>query len=240
MAARLASCGRGRLGSDVSRAPTILAAATLVARRGRDLLEAARREHAQALIFGNDALGLRVGVDVALLDQEPALALKIVATLEPHQRPSTLQLLTVEAEFDLALAIARLDIGHRHPGAVVPHHHRAAAVLTLGDVALEVGVIERMVLDVDGEAPHLGIEARPLGDRPALEDPADLEPEVVVERAGAVFLDHEPIAAGDHPARLGLGRAGEIALAAIGRELALAGGPTSRAFGNSSWHPRRY
>ena len=59
------------------------------------------------------------------------------------------------------------------------------------DHALEVEILDRVVLDVDGHPPNAGIEGRPLGDRPAHEDAVDLEPEVVVETRGAVSLDDE-------------------------------------------------
>ena len=61
-----------------------------------------------------------------------------------------------------------MRIAHRLPGALVPQHHRAAAVLALGDRALELAVVERMVLDVHGEALVGRIGRGPLGDRPAL------------------------------------------------------------------------
>jgi hypothetical protein len=38
------------------------------------------------------------------------------------------------------------------PVAAIPQHHRAAAVLALGDGALEVAIVERMILDLHGQA----------------------------------------------------------------------------------------
>ena len=77
------------------------------------------------------------------------------------------------------------------PGAAVPHDHVAAAVLAARDHALEVGVVERVVLDVDREVPRRGIEGQALRHRPAHEHAVDLEPEVVVQTAGAMPLHHE-------------------------------------------------
>ena len=53
------------------------------------------------------------------------------------------------------------------PEAAIPQHDGAAAILALGDRALEVAVVERMVLDLDGEALVVRIERRALGHRPA-------------------------------------------------------------------------
>src|SRR5690606_23324456 len=61
--------------------------------------------------------------------------------------------------------------------------------------AFEIGVLDRVVLDVHGEGSHLGVERRALGDRPAGQRPVDLEPQVVVEPPGPVPLDDEEPAA---------------------------------------------
>jgi len=46
-----------------------------------------------------------------------------------------------------------------------------------------------VILDVHGQALVGGIEARPLRYRPALEDPFELEPEVVVKACRGVLLN---------------------------------------------------
>jgi hypothetical protein len=56
----------------------------------------------------------------------------------------------------------RIAVGR--PSAAIPDHHGAAAILALGDGALERVVFDRMVLDVDREALFVGIEAWPAGD----------------------------------------------------------------------------
>src|SRR5581483_6074855 len=92
-----------------------------------------------------------------------------------------------------------------------------------GDHALEVEVVEGMVLDVDGQPAGLRIERRPFGDGPTGQDAGDLEPEVVVEPAGPVALHHETLLAArwPPPAPAGrLGGAGEVALGPVGGQLA--------------------
>ena len=76
--------------------------------------------------------------------------------------------------------------------AAIPDLDRAGAVLTGRDLALEVGVVERVILDVHRQVPLAGRERHPLRDGPAREHPVALEPEVVVQPARGVALDDEP------------------------------------------------
>ena len=95
-----------------------------------------------------------------------------------------------------------------HPRAVVPDDDVPAAVLAVRDDPLEVEVLDGVVLDVHREVADLRIQGEALGHGPAHEHAVDLEPEVVVQRAGPVTLDHEARRA---VARHRLGRAGRLA-----------------------------
>ena len=75
--------------------------------------------------------------------------------------------------------------------AGVPDGDVPAAVLALGDGALEGAVLEGMVLGLHGQAVHVRLERRPLGHRPGDQHPLVLEAEVVVQARGVVLLDHE-------------------------------------------------
>jgi hypothetical protein len=72
-------------------------------------------------------------------------------------------------------------IADRLPRATVPQEDGSTAVLALGDDALEVTVLERMILDVHRQALVGRIQARALRDSPALQDPFELEPKVIVK-----------------------------------------------------------
>ena len=76
-------------------------------------------------------------------------------------------------------------------GAAVPDLHRSRAVVAGRNLTLEAPVRERVILDVDGEVLRAGLERHALGNGPARERAVPLEPEVVVEPAGVVPLDHE-------------------------------------------------
>ena len=75
-------------------------------------------------------------------------------------------------------------------GPGVPHDHGTGPV-ALADHALEVGVVERVVLHLDREALLARVGRGSLRHRPRAQRPVDLEPEVVVEPRGVVLLDHE-------------------------------------------------
>ena len=75
--------------------------------------------------------------------------------------------------------------------AVVPDLDRAGAVLALRDLALELRVLDRVVLDVDGEVLLAGLERHALRHRPGRERAVALEAEVVVEPPRVVALDDE-------------------------------------------------
>ena len=103
-------------------------------------------------------------------------------------------------------------------GSPVPDLDRAGAVLPGRDLALEVAVVERVILDVHRQVPLAERERDALRHRPAQEHPVPLEAEVVVEAAGGVALDDEA----ERVARLaspnGSGVRFGIALLAIGVE----------------------
>ena len=159
----------------------------------------------------------RLRVRVRLVDEQPLVA---VVALEgstaatparPDDREAALQLLAVEGELQFAVGdgLAAVQGGRLGlPGAPVPDDHVAGAVLLRRDDSFEIEVFDRVVLDVDGHPPDLGVEAWALGDGPRDEDAVDLEAEVVVEPCRSMPLDDEPPAAtagrgGDVRRRLG-------------------------------------
>ena len=85
-------------------------------------------------------------------------------------------------------------IAMRDPLALVPDDHRTGAVLALGDDALERGVVERVVLDMDGQPLLRRVEARPARHRPAPQHAVMLQPEIVVQPRRIVLLDDEDAA----------------------------------------------
>ena len=180
--------------------------------------EATERSCARMLVAVAFAL-----IAVVPLDQQPVGALAALAVMaQAHEHPAALQLLADQREFELALAQRLGGIAVRGPEAAVPQHHRAAAILALGDGAFEVAVVERVVLGLDGKALVLGVEREALGDGPGLEDAIELEAQVIVQARGGVLLDDKAGVLGGSDLRRSarLRRLREIALALVEGKLA--------------------
>ena len=76
-----------------------------------------------------------------------------------YQGPRFLQAGAFEAHGQTAVPLLLDEL----VGPLVPDLDRAGAVLPLGDLALELRVLERMVLDVDSEVLLAGLERHPFG-----------------------------------------------------------------------------
>ena len=82
------------------------------------------------------------------------------STVVRHQHPAAMELLAVQREFQVALFKTLFGIV-AVPGAAIPELHGAAAVLALRDVAFEIAVIERVILDLDRQPLVVGVERGP-------------------------------------------------------------------------------
>ena len=196
-----------------------------LARRSRRVGGEPRRDAVANLVVrqpGLHARGMVLGVPAAdrglvlLLQHEPSLA--AIVGIGPDDRVAAVEALAAQDELDLALAKA--DAGGRLawlglPGSPVPDDDVSPAVLLRRDDALEVEVLDRVVLGAHRQAADLRVEGRPLRDGPADEDAVDLEAEVVVQRRRAMALNREAAAALDDLARGRLGSPPEVALAPI-------------------------
>src|SRR2546429_542467 len=166
------------------------------------------REHRFGIALGRLRLA---GVFVGLLQEEPVPVL----AAHPGQGPSPLQLVAEQLELELAardLLAGRLWFQKLEP-AGVPHDRRPGPIAALGNDAFEVGVLDGMVFDVHGQTLLVRAHRGPLGHGPALQHAVDLQPQIVVEPARRVLVDHEPAAAGRAGPAEGLGGRGRFALA---------------------------
>ena len=131
-----------------------------------------------------------LGELVAMLDQQPVVAPGFeLIVLHPHQHPAAMQFLAVQAEFEIALGQHLVGVAFRRPGAAVPQHHRAAAILALGNGALEVAVIEGMVFHFHRQPLFGRVQRRPARHRPGTKGTVQLQPEVVMQPGRGMLLD---------------------------------------------------
>lgn len=64
-------------------------------------------------------------------------------------------------------------------------------IVPFRDCALEIAVVEGVILDLHGQTPIARVKRRPLGDRPGLEDSVIFEAQIKMQMAGRVLLDDE-------------------------------------------------
>ncbi len=156
-----------------------------------------------------------------MLDQQPVGALAAVAVaFHPHQHPAAVQLVAVQREFQVALLEAAIGIVG-FPGAAIPQHDGAAAILVVGNGAFEIAIVQRMILDLDREPFVARIERWPPRHRPGFEDAIEFQPQIVMQAGRVMLLDHEAPLFGrrDLDVAGGLRRLAEIALLAVRAEL---------------------
>ena len=141
------------------------------------------------MILGVPAL---YGVLIVFVDEQPLVAR--VGGSAPYKCESTGQLVTVEIEMQIAVRDGLQGIGSVavSPGSPVPHDHVARPVLARWDHAFEVEVVDGMVFDVNSHSFHVWVERWPFGHSPAQEHPGRFEPQVIVQRSGAMALHHKP------------------------------------------------
>ena len=158
---------------------------------GGDLFEPAAGGDAARLVGDDPIAALRQRRRVALLDQQPVLAVAAAMLAgHLHQCPSAMQFLAVEREFEIALGIGGFRVGiERGPDAAIPDQRGAGAVLPARNDALEPAIFERVVFDMNRQALLARIEARPFRHRPALQHPVEFEPEIVMQPARRMLLD---------------------------------------------------
>jgi hypothetical protein len=189
-------CGPARAGDLGSGGSCAVAAVSIrvphAIAGARDFLERPPGRDAPGLALDDRGAAGRGGL-VTLLDEEPAAVVIAAAPAgaDPHERPPTGELFALQRELQRAGAVGLVRIADGLPGAAIPQKDGAAAVLSLGDDALEAAVVEGMILDVHREAFVPRVEARPLRDRPALEDAFELESKIVVEPRSRVLLHDE-------------------------------------------------
>lgn len=110
-------------------------------------------------------------------------------TSHTHQRPVAVQLLALQVESEQAFAVGRLRVWiKRHPSAAIPQQHGPGAILALGNDTLELAVLERVVLDMDGKALLSWVEARPSRYRPTLEHAVHLQAKIIMQAPRSVLL----------------------------------------------------
>ena len=145
-----------------------------------------------------------------LAQEEPVL--RIPVELRGHERPDAVQPLPLQANRQTAVPLLLDELVR----AAIPDLDGSGAVLAGRDRALEVAVLERVILDVHGEMPLAPAKWNALRHRPACQCAVSLETKVVVQPSRIVALDDEARLRGTPLLRAErLGRLPGAALAAV-------------------------
>src|SRR3546814_17186576 len=91
------------------------------------------------------------------------------------------QPLAPKPELHPALGVALVRVALRLPDPSVPEHDGAAAILALRDDTLEGVVVQRVILDMNGQPTVGGIEARAQGPGSTLQRASQFQPEIVLQ-----------------------------------------------------------
>src|SRR5215471_2399737 len=163
---------------------------------GGNLLHASAAEHAVRAVLCNLSIPSEASKGVRLLDEQPALVIPVFRAPCAYQGPAAVEFLALEFELEMPLLVGLPRIRLRRPSSAIPHHDRPSAVFLGRDNALELSILERMILDVHRQALVVGIEARSLRHCPAQQHAIELETEVVVHTPRGVLLNDEAERAG--------------------------------------------
>src|ERR1700678_2125960 len=111
--------------------------------------------------------------------------------MSAHQNPRPLQFFAVQRNFQITLCQSRVDVVlFWRPGSLIPDHHRSAAILAFRNHTLKRCIVHRMIFHLHGEALHSRIRRRPFGHCPGKQRTFPLQAEIIVQRRGAMFLNH--------------------------------------------------
>src|SRR6478672_394282 len=124
----------------------------------------------------------------------------------------------MQPEFKVALGQPLVGVADGLPAAAVPDHHGAAAIFALWDHPFELAIFERVILGHHSKALLCGVQARALGDGPALQHAVMLEPEIEMSSARGVLLDDEAVPGLALALGRRLRRLAEVSLSAIRRK----------------------
>ncbi len=134
---------------------------------------------------GLDGKGVAAGAleCIVALEQQPGVLARPSPRLrlQSHEVEPARQARAVQHEGQIALAHSLFGVGQRLPGAAVPGLHGSGAILAIRNGALEVRVVERVVLHM-GRDPLVGrVERGPLAHRPTPQHAAVLQPEIPMQ-----------------------------------------------------------
>ena len=129
-----------------------------------------------------------------MFDQQPvgSLATRPIV-LHSHEHPTAVQSLALQRELQVAFGqgLLRRRVALGLPIAAIPELDGPAAILALRDRALEIAIIQRVILDFDRQPLVVRIERWASRHRPGLEHAVEFEAQIIMKARRVMFLDDE-------------------------------------------------
>ena len=139
------------------------------------IFQAVARLYALRLIGQHIVFCQRATEFVVSLDEQPVRLARPLPAVNPDKHPAAVQLFAIEIEFQLALSQSIVRIADGRPRAAIPNDDFAGSVLPFGNAALERGILDRMIFDLDSQSFFTRIERRALRHGPALQNAVQLQ-----------------------------------------------------------------
>src|SRR5882724_5972903 len=76
--------------------------------------------------------------------------------------------------------------------ALIPNHHSPRSIISFGNHSLECPVIQRMILDHDGESLVFRVQRWTLGDCPAFQGSIEFKSKIVMQMRSSMQLNDKP------------------------------------------------
>src|SRR5262249_37639268 len=111
----------------------------------RNLVQVSTGPYAERLFFQNVATVCRPGLVIPLFEEEPLALIPFRAMAAgTNQHPAALELIAMQMEFQSALAVVLVSIPQGLPCTTVPEEDGAATILSFGNDALKLAVLDRV------------------------------------------------------------------------------------------------
>lgn len=125
-----------------------------------------------------------------MFDHEPILFSGLPAT-NFYQHETSNQFFPVQDKLEFATVelLLRRQVSFHFEGAVIPDDHVARTVISLGYLALEFRVLERMIFGLNSEAFIRGIHRRAFWHGPGFHHTIYFQTKIVMKAARVVFLN---------------------------------------------------
>src|SRR4051812_29473699 len=107
------------------------------------------------------------------------------------------------------------DVAEKFICPAVPEQHASGTIIPCWDGAFKVAILNRMILNMHGQALLFGIQSRAFGHGPGLQHAAHFQPQIVVQAGSAMSLNAKAVSLFFELCRRRLWRLGKAPFAGV-------------------------